>query len=226
MKGVLKKLPGIKAELFQGHQDWQSWNFTKLLYALRARNEIYPCDVVKSREAVRLLIRLVKEVSKRKSPAQTHHEGVYTAMTPHAGLVNTLQSEPQQIERKIHKRRDCFNFTGPYHSAHCRGRVSCAHCKQKHYTLILDRATQGANNGAAMRAAHTWERVCHPAVLQVNGLKFRALLNTGATASYTQIGVYGGSDESQALSHSPHTWYLYNNGTGYHAITSTPMIWR
>ena len=51
--GVLNKLPGIKTEFVQGHQDWQSWDFTKLLNALRAWKEIRPRESLKPREALK-----------------------------------------------------------------------------------------------------------------------------------------------------------------------------
>ena len=47
VRGILNKLPGIKAELVQGHPEWQSWNFTQLLNALREWKEILPLENVK-----------------------------------------------------------------------------------------------------------------------------------------------------------------------------------
>ena len=49
VRGVLNKLPGIKAELVQGKPDWKTWDFTQLINALREWKEIHP---VKSRNPV------------------------------------------------------------------------------------------------------------------------------------------------------------------------------
>jgi len=53
VRGVLNKLPGIKAELVQGKPNWQSWNFTELTNTLCTWTEIYPRESVRSREAPR-----------------------------------------------------------------------------------------------------------------------------------------------------------------------------
>ena len=53
MRGILSKLPGINAELVQGHPERQSWNFTQLLNALREWKEIHPRENVKARDTLR-----------------------------------------------------------------------------------------------------------------------------------------------------------------------------
>ena len=53
VRRILNKLPGIKAELVQGHPEWQSWNFTQLLNVLREWKEIHPQENVKSRDTLR-----------------------------------------------------------------------------------------------------------------------------------------------------------------------------
>ena len=48
VRGVLNKLPGIKAELVQGKSDWKTWDFTQLINALREWKEIHPREIEKS----------------------------------------------------------------------------------------------------------------------------------------------------------------------------------
>ena len=50
VRGVLNKLPGIKAELVQGKPDWKTWDFTQLINALREWKEIHPREIAKSRD--------------------------------------------------------------------------------------------------------------------------------------------------------------------------------
>ena len=58
VRGVLNKLPGIKAELVQGKPNWQSWNFPELTSALHAWKEIHPRESARSRKAPRTAITL------------------------------------------------------------------------------------------------------------------------------------------------------------------------
>ena len=53
------------------------------------------------------------------------------------------------------------------------------------HTSICDRNSQLSSEGAAMPAAQAGENVRHPVVVvKVNGVKCRALLDTGATGTY------------------------------------------
>ena len=69
-------------------------------------------------------------------------------------------------------------------------RILQTNCKQRHHSSICDRPSatgrQTANNGGvALTATQEGEKVCHPIVLvKLNGVICRALLDTGATASY------------------------------------------
>ena len=176
VRGVLNKLPGIKAELVQGKPEWKTWDFTQLIDALREWKEIHPRELAKSRD--------------RSFYVEDHDPNaprgcVFCNSTSHKPSDCTVISSAADRKKFLQEKRLCFNCTGPHRAARCRSRGNCARCKQRHHTSICDQSTQPANQGAAMTAAHVGEKVCHPVVIiKVNGVKCRALLDTGATGSY------------------------------------------
>ena len=177
VRGILSKLPGIKAELVQGHPEWQSWNFTQLLNALREWKEIHPRENVKSRDTLRSF-----HVEERTGNAT--RGCVYCRGVSHKAKDCTAITSVEDRRKYLQEKRLCFNCTGPHRATNCRSRGNCANCKQRHHTSICDRNSQLSSERAAMTAAHVGEKVCHPdVVVKVNGVKCRALLDTGATGT-------------------------------------------
>ena len=112
---------------------------------------------------------------------------MYIAITPHTSPVNALSSRPLLSEGTSYKERGCV-LTPParieQHIAEAVETVRIA--SRRHHTSICDRQVQtGTSDGAALTAIHVGEKVCHPVVIvKVNGVKCRALLDTGATGCY------------------------------------------
>ncbi len=88
----------------------------------------------------------------------------------------------QISERKdqLKKKRLCFNCTGPNHRAsECRIKTGCLKCKNRHHTSICEEKPE-----LALLASEE-QGVIYPVVIvKVNGIKCRALLDTGAGSSY------------------------------------------
>ena len=178
VRGILNKLPGIKAELVQGHPEWQSWNFTQLLNALREWKEIHPRENVTSRGTLRSF-----HVEERNG--NVTRGCVYCRDVSHKAKDCTAITSVEDRRKYLQEKRLCFNCTGPHRATNCRSRGNCTNCKQRHHTSICDRNSQLSSEGTAMTAAHVGEKVCHPVVVvKVNGVKCRALLDTGATGTY------------------------------------------
>ena len=176
VRGVLNKLPGIKAELVQGKPDWKTWDFTQLINALRGWKEIHPREIAKSRD---------RSFYVEDQAPNAPRGCVFCNNTSHKPSDCTVISSAADRKKFLQEKRLCFNCTGPHRAAHCRSRENCAGCKQRHHTSICDQPTRPANERAAITAAHVGENVCHPVVIiKVNGVKCRALLDTGATGSY------------------------------------------
>lgn len=205
VRGVLDKLPGIKADLVNGKPGWQDWGFAELMRSLEEWKAIHPMEVNES----------VHEIS----PSQPSHlrsrpprpprpprdnsfyaqdRGpisrrvcVYCDRETHRSWECDSVTSPAERRRILQSKRLCFNCTGTQHNAsQCRSRTSCVHCKQKHHSSICDRSTTAGrqtttSGGVALTATQEGEKVCHPVVLvKLNGVTCRALLDTGATASY------------------------------------------
>ena len=79
-----------------------------------------------------------------------------------------------------------FNCTGPSHRAsECRSSSKCRLCNKRHHTSICDTPKVEEQDG--VKTAHTEgdNEVVYPVVLvQIDGIKTHALLDTGAGSSY------------------------------------------
>ena len=86
----------------------------------------------------------------------------------------------------------CFNCTGAEHRAsECRSQTSCSKCKRRHHTSICDvpgengPPTAPTNDKLLNTATNANKPVVYPVVIvDVNGVKCRALIDTGAGSSY------------------------------------------
>ena len=177
VRSVIEKLKGIKADLVRGEGNWQDWDFLQLLEALRKWKDINP---IESNEKIN---EKPPQYRARNFQTQEHAQGcVYCDETTHKTIncdkVITVADRKKQLSMK----RLCFNCTGSRHrAADCRSRSSCQKCQRKHHTSICDQ------NGQKLMTVTTdgTKLVCHPVVvINVNGIKCRALLDTGAGSSY------------------------------------------
>ena len=196
VRGVLDKLPGIKAELVSGKVGWQDWGFTELIRALEEWKAIHPLELAEKVSGKPQAPPPPRPPCHRsfcaqeREPARARHACVYCDCVTHRSWECDKITSPAERRQILQNKRLCFNCTGPKHSANnCSSRASCVHCKQKHHSSICDRqvrASQPRNNaGVALTATQDGEKVCHPIVLvKVNGVTCRALLDTGATLSY------------------------------------------
>ena len=85
-------------------------------------------------------------------------------------------------ERKSHlvKNKLCYNCTGNRHTAaKCKSSASCQVCSGRHHTSICEKRKEN------LLAATVVGQVIHPMVLvDVDGIRCRAILNTAASTSY------------------------------------------
>ena len=89
-------------------------------------------------------------------------------------------STVQERRKILSNKRLCFNCTGSEHrAADCLSKGKCQNCDAKHHTSICDK-------DITLKSLATSEcNVIYPTVMViVNGIKCRALLDTGAGASY------------------------------------------
>ena len=99
-------------------------------------------------------------------------------------------------ERKqtLLSKRLCFNcVTGSHRAASCPSKFSCQRCHKRHHTSICDLSLnnpsrggsqQATSRGVALTTKKTGEGLFPVVVVEVNGIKCRALIDSGAGSSY------------------------------------------
>lgn len=180
MRSVLDKLRGIKADLVRGQQEWQSWDFPSLVNALKQWKDINPIE--SDEKSPKDPPRTRGRNFQTKDDAVSTRGCVYCDATEHKSINCDKVVTTADRKKILGTKRPCFNCTGAKHrAADCRSRSSCQQCNRKHHSSICDMppkkllTARNAENGT----------VCHPlVVVRVNGVKCRALLDTGAGSSY------------------------------------------
>ena len=186
----LDKLEGIRGDLVRTDDDWRQWDFPKLVDALRKWTERNP---VKTND------KLEKHASSGRTNAfqarqreAKQRRCVYCNEISHASVncPNVVTSGDRK--KYLSERRLCFNCTGAEHRASdCRSRSSCSRCKRRHHTSICDAPGENGppavptNDKLLNTATNANKPVVYPVVIvDANGVKCRAFIDTGAGSSY------------------------------------------
>ena len=109
----------------------------------------------------------------------------------------------------------CFNCTGAEHRAsECRSRSSCSKCKRRHHTSICDAPdengppTAPTNDKLLNTATNANKPVVYPVVIvNVNGVKCRALIDTGAGSSYASSNEWKERIDDVESARATETWH-------------------
>ena len=125
----------------------------------------------------------------------THHQVetrlrgcVYCNSADHKPHECTKVTETSERRKIFRQKRLCFNCAGDDHKAtECKSRRTCLYCKRRHHTSICDKGT--ADN--SMTAAQIGDGpVVYPmVVVEVAGIRCRALLDSGAGSSYASAAL-------------------------------------
>ena len=88
----------------------------------------------------------------------------------------------------LSKKKLCLNCTKPKHrAADCPCSKTCLICKNKHHASISDKSLRASTEPILTT---TKNNVIYPAaIVKVNGVKCRALLDTGSESSYASEGL-------------------------------------
>ena len=162
VRGVIEKLPGIKAELVTNQVGWQHWGFADLLKALENWKAIHPVESSTEHNPRTPYNRNHSFFSKDPS---TPKGCVYCDDEQHKSYECKIKvATPTERKRKLQAKKLCFNCTGGrHHAAQCRSRVTCFHCKKKHHSSICDTLEKPSPNQipgqAAMAATHEEQKV-------------------------------------------------------------------
>ena len=158
-------------------RNWRNWTFKEFLETLEKWTINNPPQGARKQKAF----------VNREERMQTPRGCVYCASIEHRANNCTKITDVRQRISILTSKRLCFNCTGPHRAALCKSQTTCRTCKGKHHTSICEKLqTSPVAREPGMTANHVGESAAiHPVVVvKVEGYKFRALLDSGASHSY------------------------------------------
>ena len=187
---TLDKLPQVRPNLVMLDNDWKDWQFRDLVNALKQWTERNPPIDEQSNQND-------SKDQKKDRMFQTHqerwriHPCIYCGETTHRSIECKKVEEVNERKKIILDKKLCFNCTGEGHRANdCKSKRTCQNCHKRHHTSICSdqksRSEKTEENLSKQPLFSTKEHdVIYPvAVVRIDGIKCRALLDTGAGSSY------------------------------------------
>jgi len=115
---------------------------------------------------------------------------VYCEDQNHRSVKCTKVTETGERRRIFSEKRLCYNCTGGNHRADdCKSRLRCQKCSCKHHTSICS-TRENDFNPLLIAAGMPNVRMTYPVVVvEVEGVKCRALLDTGGGSSYASAAL-------------------------------------
>ena len=173
------KLDVIKGELAMTNEKWSEWTFLEFVSALERWTKNNP----------------IKQPHGSKYHGKDRDRSYFVKTTGKGCLYCSDESHKaiscdkivNSGERKkiLAEKQLCFNCAGAKHrAADCKSKNRCQTCHGKHHTSICDKSSPPREPGMTANFVGT-STVVHPVVVvRINGYKFRALLDSGASHSY------------------------------------------
>ena len=180
-RSTLDKLEGIRADIVRLDDEWQLWGFPQLVEALckwTERNPVYQHQEGKDK------VFTTNQGNYHGANKGSFHRRacVFCDSDSHKSVDCTVVTKIAERRDVLRQKRLCFNCTGGRHRAsECQSKGSCRNCKAKHHTSVCDKSQSQDEVLLATGEAG----VVYPVVIvRVEGVKCRALLDTGAGSSY------------------------------------------
>jgi hypothetical protein len=190
-RNVLDKLKGTKADLVRGEEGWQDWDLPWLVVALKKWENVNPIennyqDNNKSPPPKWFGTR--SDFYHTKDGDRKKRVCVYCEDSSLLSKSCPKMSSDSARKKFLAERRLCFNCTGAKHRASdCKSTLlNCQLCNQKHHTSICTKEQQ-----SLLTATESSDiPLAYPVVVvNVEGVKCRALLDTGAGSSYASAAL-------------------------------------
>lgn len=180
---TLKKLPTIRGDLVRNDPDWETWDFVKFTEVLRQWTRRNQMVYFKTEDPPQ------HRNSKRDSTFQTQqkraHKCVYCQADDHKSSECGKITSPADHKEFLAMKKLCFNCTGPHKSSECKSTTTCQTCGKRHHTSICGLSKEVKTEGVLTAHQPENKEVVYPIVLvEINGIKTHALLDTGAGSSY------------------------------------------
>ena len=204
VRNVLDRLPGIRSELVRDDDDWHEWKFPDLVESLRKWTQRNPTSTILDRNQRDEDNRRhggrdrVYQTGDRNSNPIGGTECVYCSSKSHKSFQCDTVSDSSARKKVLSEKKLCFNCTGSQHQAgRCKSKKNCGKCNGRHHTSICDTADSSqpippppANPSRQPLLVSKESTVVYPSVIvQVNGAKCRAVLDTMAGSSYVSAGL-------------------------------------
>ena len=186
---TLDKLPAIRGDLVRTYPGWESWDFSKLSEAIRLWTRRNPVDITRSEQ---------EQPTKRNSqPTKMYHARrddnkqrgcVYCGENHKAVECNKITNLSDRRQILLNKRL-CFNcVSGSHRASHCPSKSTCQRCRKRHHTSLCEKIDPTSEHeqphGVALTTNQNGEGLFPVLIIEVNGIKCRALIDSGAGSSY------------------------------------------
>ena len=158
--------------------NWQDWKFQQLVEALEKWTVRNPTPLSDKRNPEK-----GNGYGKSYQAKQTKSECVYCEKPDYRSSDCKTAKTVTERRKILSDKKLCFNCTGAKHrAAECRSAKTCLKCKNKLHTSTCDKL---ADSKSEPMLVTTETNVTYPVVIiKVNGVKCRALLDTGSGSSY------------------------------------------
>ena len=181
---TLDKLEGIRADLIRSDANWKAWKFPDLVEALKQWAERNPLQ-----QGEKDAGQNVKDARREKAfwtgSQEKLRQCVYCEKDDHRSVECPEVHTVDQRKKILSTKRLCFNCTGEKHRAsECRSKANCRNCQRRHHSSICDRSKEASSSTKVMTEASGKDVVYPVVVIYVEGIKCRALLDTGSGSSY------------------------------------------
>ena len=178
---TLDKLPIIRKDFVRNDPEWETWDFVKFTEALRQWTRRNPTDNFKLEDS--------QSFRKRDRVFQTNQRRtrkcVYCQAEDHKPSECAKIASPTERREFLGTKRLCFNCTGPHKSSECKSTATSQHCGKRHHTSICSPPKEVKTEGVLTAHQPENKEVVYPIILvEIDGIKTHALLDTGAGSSY------------------------------------------
>ena len=188
-------MPAIRGDLARTDPNWESWDFAQFSEAVRLwirRNPVDTTRVEREQEQTpRRYLRPSKFYHARREDPKPR--GCVYCGGDHRPVECTKFTNLSDRRQILFNKRLCFNcVSGNHRVFNCPSKSACQRCHRRHHTSLCDTSipTNEAYQpptlakGVALTTNQVGEGLFPVIVIEVNGIKCRALIDSGAGSSY------------------------------------------
>ena len=180
----------------RGNEGWKDWGFNDPLTELQKWTQVNPVEETaaekseKDPSGKRNFKPPLPAFNTHQSKLRSGNQCVYCEDDNHRGINCTKVTSVHERQKILSEKKLCFNCTGTRHRAdECRSKLRCQICDRKHHTSICHKQENKTNPLLVATGIPTGNVTYSVVVVEVEGIKCRALLDTGAGSSYASAAL-------------------------------------